>query len=100
MNPPDSERAMKRFLKTKLRLQERTILKDQLLSLKTVGTNETQSFAVKICKKIKSDGDKVEDKVVNYIMNKTRGSEVDPLDQPEEIHILSVPLLLPVPLPG
>ena len=34
-----------------------------------------------------------------HVKKKTRGSEVDPLVQSEEIQILSVPLLLPVPLP-
>ena len=50
MDPRGSERAMKRSLNSKIKLQEKVILKDQLMSLKTVGTNETQAFVIKIGK--------------------------------------------------
>ena len=55
MQPEVAERAMKRNLDLKMKLQEKILLKDQLMCLKSVGTNEVQSLAMKICKKIKSD---------------------------------------------
>ena len=69
MSPKDSERAMKRNLVTKIKLQEKIILKDQLMSLKATGTRETQSFAMKIGKKIKYDKEEIMGKVVRFIMN-------------------------------
>merc|ERR1711954_309719 len=60
---------MKRNLNLKMKLQEKILLKDQLMCLKSVGTNEVQSLVRKICKKIKFDKDKTASKLIKYIMN-------------------------------
>ena len=69
MQPEVAERAMKRNFNSKLKLQEKILLKDQLMCLKKVGTNEVQSFATKICKKIKFDKDETAAKLIKYVMN-------------------------------
>ena len=69
MQPKAAERLMKRNLDSKLKLQEKILLKDQLMCLKTVGTNEVQSLVIKICKKIRVDKDKSAEKLIKYIMN-------------------------------
>ena len=69
MQPKDAERAMKRNFLSKFKLQEKIILKDRLSCLKYIGSNETQSFAQKICNKIKYDREDVMERVVKFIMN-------------------------------
>ena len=69
MDPQGAEWAMKTNLKSKIKLQNKTILKDQLICLKNVGTNETQCLAMKIGKKIKYNKEKVMERLVKFVMN-------------------------------
>ena len=59
MDPEGAEWAMKKCLAVKFKFHEKTILKDQLFSLKYFGTNEAQCLASKVRRKIKYDKEKV-----------------------------------------
>ena len=69
MDPKGAEWAMKRCLNSKVKLQEKIILKDQLMCLKKIGTNETQCLALKIGKKIKFDRETVMERVIRFVMS-------------------------------
>ena len=69
MDPQGAEWTMKTNLKSKIKLQNKTILKDQLICLKNVGTNETQCLAMKIGKKIKYNKEQVMERIVKFVMN-------------------------------
>ena len=69
MDPEGAERAMKKHFHSRSKLQEKILLKDQLMGLRGIGTNEAQSFALKVGKKIKHNRDNIMHKVVKYIMN-------------------------------
>ena len=68
MQPEVVEREMQRNLHMKMKLQERILLKDQMMCLKSAGTNEIQSLARKVCKKLKYDKDVTASKIIKYIM--------------------------------
>ena len=53
IDPGGAEWAMRRNLKSKIRHKENIILRDQLNSLRAVGTNEVQCLALKMCSKIR-----------------------------------------------
>ena len=91
MDPEGTEWAMKRNLKSKIKIQEKVLLKDQLICLKGIGSNKAQCFAFKICKKIKHDKEKAIERVLNFIMNMKiedakRDIENDKKLQKEEQH--------------
>ena len=69
MDLKGTELAMKKCLTSNVKFQYNTILKDQLISLKNIGTNETQCFARKVGNKIKHNKEKVMERVVKFIMN-------------------------------
>ena len=64
MDPRGAERAMRRCLKSKLQVQNKIILKDQMMCLKGIGTNEIQCGAIKISNKIKHDKEKVMQRII------------------------------------
>ena len=68
MDPEGAERAMRRSLKSKIKLQDKIILKDQMMCLKSVGTNEVQCAASKIAKKIKFDREGIMMRLITFIM--------------------------------
>ena len=69
MNPTSSERAMRKSLESKTNVQEKILLKDRMMSLKNIGTNEVQSLAAKVTKKIKYNKENVTERIVKFIMN-------------------------------
>ena len=68
MNPLGAERAMRKSLKSKLTIQEKILLKDQMMCLKEIGTDEIQNVACKVSKKIKYDKNIVMDRIIKFIM--------------------------------
>ena len=68
MDPPSSERAMRKSMQSKLNLQEKILLKDQMMCLKDIGTNEIQSMAIKVSKKIRHNKESVIKRIVKYMM--------------------------------
>ena len=69
MNPISSERAMRKSLESKINLQEKILLKDRMMCLKNQGTNEVQSLAMKMSKKIKHNKENVTERIIKFIMN-------------------------------
>ena len=70
MEPQVAEWAMKKYFRSKMKLQEKTILKDKLICLKDIGTNEVQCFAIKISNKVRYDKNSAVKRTIKYIMNK------------------------------
>ena len=68
MDPQGAERAMTKNLESKLKVQSKIILKDQMMCLKHTGSDEVQSLASKIVKKIRFDKDEVSARIINFIM--------------------------------
>ena len=67
--PLVAERAMRRSLKSNIKYQEKIIIKDQMMCLKHVGTEEVQCFALKVCKKIKNDEEENMKRIITFLMN-------------------------------
>ena len=68
-DPRGAERAMRRSLNSKIKLQNQIIVKDQFQGLRNVGTDEIQNFTMKVMKKVKHDREEVEAKIIKFIMN-------------------------------
>ena len=69
MDPPSSELAMRRSLKSKQNFQDKILLKDKMMCLRNIGTNEVQCLAVKISKKISHNKENIIDRIIKFIMN-------------------------------
>ena len=69
MDPKGTEWAMRKCFHSKFKLQEKTLLKDRLICLKNIGTNETLSYATKICRKIKPNKKDIMEKIIRDTMN-------------------------------
>ena len=69
MQPMAAERAMRKNLKSKINLQQRIIVRDQMNCLKHIGTDEVQCIADKVSKKIKYDDENIKERIVKFIMN-------------------------------
>ena len=69
MDPLGAERAMKKSLQSKLKYQEKIIMRDQFICLKNVGTNEVRCFAIKVCNKIKFNKEETMKRIIKFLMN-------------------------------
>ena len=69
MDPQGAERAMTKNLESKLKVQSKIILKDQMMCLKHTGSDEVQSLASKVVKKIRFNKNEVSARIINFIMN-------------------------------
>ena len=68
MHPSDAERAMRKCLNSRLKLQNRTITRDELQRLDKTGTNDVTNLTKNILKKINNDKQKVEAKLIEFLM--------------------------------
>ena len=55
-------------MQSKLNLQEKIMLKDQMMCLKDIGMNEVQSLVMKVSKKIRHCRESVIERTIKYIM--------------------------------
>ena len=68
MDPLGAEWAMRKSLRSRLKMQEKILLKDQMMCLKEVGTDEIQNVACKVAKKIKHNKENVQERIIRFIM--------------------------------
>ena len=68
MDPLGAERAMTKSIESKLKVQSKIIFKDQMMCLKKVGSDEVQSLAMKITKKIRFNKSETAARIINFIM--------------------------------
>ena len=72
----DVDRAVKRYLGSKTRLQNKVIARDELDKLKNIGTNDVVNTARKLKVKVKNDPLRIEKNIAQFLM-KTKLKDAD-----------------------
>ena len=100
MHPRDVAKAMKNNLNSQLRLQDKTIARNELNRLHRAGTNDVFHASRSILKQVRNDKGKVEENIVAYLMRLKISDANKELDKAKEIAAVNYKNLNSVTRPG